>query len=211
MFARIQKAWSWLAAVVHTAMMHYLHAVDPRYVVTAYLVVNVGIALLAITVTTSWNDWYTVSGYWVTLTGFLVAISELYRARTTGEQIRAAVGRESKRQEQMRIREELERCRSCLHKAMPQVDQKQWKLANLHLTELMELFIKIKTYSMIQTDPLRELTQRLERLQFSFDSSKVGTKASVVDVWFAFTRSTLEFLHENLANIPSREEVDDDA
>lgn len=159
-----------IAFAIDAVLTSYLHAVNPRYVVTLFLLGNVIQSAVAWVLTVSWNDWYTASGYWVTVTGFLVAISELYRARTSADQIRQARVREATRQRRSRYRYFLDRSRTMLALARAHVDGYEWQLAVVRLGELVEAVGQINAMSDTADDRWTDLTTAVRGWMTTFDA-----------------------------------------
>jgi hypothetical protein len=109
---------------------------NPRHAIAIYLAFNALVTILALFTTASWTDFFTVTGYWVTFTGLLVAFVELYRARTFADQIRDAVVQENARQRGFHYRHCLERARTMLSSAQQHVLSKQWSMAAARLVDL---------------------------------------------------------------------------
>lgn len=208
MIALITNVWERLAQGVDLVLKAYLHVVDPRHVVTIFLVLNLMASLMAWRVTSSWNDWYTVSGYWATLTGFLVAISELYRARTTAEQIREAVGREASKQKRKSHRDLLDRAKLAFHLAKVHIGGYDWRPAQTRLSELIELMIQMVSLDSAGSERFRELFSLFGQVMESVAVQTPGRKGSFDNVqWMKIQMTTQKCLESEIA-FADREEAD---
>ena len=122
-------AWRRFVQAVDWVLLCYLRVANPKYVVATFVLLNVLIGLSTLVLAKSWDEFYTISGYWVTLTGFLVAIGELYRARTVTDQIQKALGREIRIQRGRFYRFCLERAKATLWDVQACVLGFDWSLA----------------------------------------------------------------------------------
>ncbi|MGL4554534.1 MAG: hypothetical protein ACRC33_25500 [Gemmataceae bacterium] len=208
----LRRSWEWSAAFVDAVLLFYLHAVNPRYVVTLFLAGNVLQSVVHFAWTTSWNDFYTASGYWVTVTGFLVAISELYRARTSAEQIRAAVVKEGVRQRRRGSRYFVERSKMMLTLARTHIDGYEWRLAAVRLAEMIESINRVSAASQATDDRWTRLSADLRGWVTTFDAGVGGRKLTYDAVaWLTFVLAVEAELNRELATFDPNAEADDGA
>ncbi len=145
--SRAAIAWRRFVQAVDWVLLCYLRVANPKYVVATFVLLNVLIGLSTLVLAKSWDEFYTISGYWVTLTGFLVAIGELYRARTVTDQIQEALGREIRIQRGRFYRFCLERAKATLWDVQACVLGFDWSLAVMRLRDLTENLSHINSIS----------------------------------------------------------------
>ena len=88
-------AWGGFVDFVGVSLDYCVRRTNPRHAVASYIVFNVLVTAVAYPCTDSWPNFFTVTGYWVTFTGLVVAFIELYRTRTVANSIREAVLQET--------------------------------------------------------------------------------------------------------------------
>lgn len=136
-----------LANSIDALLLRLVVTVNPRHAVTGYLVINLAITGLALWNFDTWPNFYTIAGYWVTVTGLLVAILELYRARTVAQEIRQAVIKEGNRQRGLHYRHCLEQSKRVLANARQCIMTRQWTAGVFRLEELIDSLLHVASIS----------------------------------------------------------------
>ena len=130
-------AWA-LVWLVDRAGQTYVRYTDPKHAVSGWLTLNSAISVGVWRLTGTWNEFFTVAGYWVTLSGLLVTLFELYRARTVSENVRKALDREIRRQRDLRYRFCLELAMASLQQVRTQAHDRMWKAAAIRVRDLTD-------------------------------------------------------------------------
>jgi len=150
----------------------YLRKTDPKHAVTGYVLLNMGVTLVAWRKANDWNEFYTIAGYWATATGLLVAIMELYRTRTVTGEVRAALDREIRRQRNAHYRFCLELTQASLAEATAQVQGHMWKVATARLRDLVNHLTRINSVSPAADDFWNQSANSLHPWIVRFDAGR---------------------------------------
>ena len=110
--------------------------VNPRAAVAAYFAFNAALTGVFYRRTETWSDFYTSSGYFITVTGLFVAVVELYRTRTHGDAIAEATGGEATRRRAEYYRRHLERLKSLVGSGRQFAASKRWNECVLRINDL---------------------------------------------------------------------------
>jgi hypothetical protein len=206
----ITSVWGWVVQAIDY-LLFYLREANPKYVVAVYVLFNAAIAVWAYIRTKEWNDFWTVSGYWITLTGLLVAIVELYRARTVAGQIRDALSQEVRRQRGYRYRFCLERAKSVLSDARMHVHSRRWTVAVVRLNDLISYLSYVQSISPAVDDRWTRFANSVQRWVVEFNEGQNGRMLQYNGlVWQELVGDILRHLDNELAPFQFGEEVDDD-
>jgi hypothetical protein len=133
--------------LVDLTLQTYVRTAEPKHTVTFYLLANALIALFMWWKAKDWNEFITVVGFAATVSGLLVTLFELYRARTTTEQVRIVLDREIRRQKDAHYRLCLERALSSLRGATAHIQAWTWRVAVSKLTDLISDLAQVHSAS----------------------------------------------------------------
>jgi len=139
--------WNAFVSLLDVANRTYIRYVHPKHAVAGWLALNVLISVAVWWSTKTWSDFFTVAGYWVTVSGLLVALFELYRARTVSERVHKALESEMRRQRGLHYRFWLELASGSLRQVRTEVHYKKWKAASIKLHDLTDALSRINAIS----------------------------------------------------------------
>jgi len=149
---------------------------NPKHAVAAYVFLNAGVTACAYYAFGSTNDVLTISGYVATLSGLLVGLGELYRARTLAVHLERVVLREIDRQRGRHYRFCLERAKMLHGVAQTTVAGKLWTVAVIRAGDLAEELVRIHAISPAADDRWRRAAQALRRFIRVFEGGRTGTR-----------------------------------
>jgi len=150
----------------------YLRNTDPRHAVTSYVLLNAAATIIAWWKASDWNEFYTITGYWATATGLLVALLELYRTRTVAGEVRTALDREIRRQRDAHYRFCLELTQASLNETAVQVQSHMWKVAVARLRDLRNHLSRVNSVSPAADDFWNLSANSLHPWIVRFDAGK---------------------------------------
>ncbi len=196
-------AWLWhgFASAVEGLVRYWVRETNPRHAVALYVAINVLVTPgLTFFLTDSWSSFFTVTGYWATFTGLIVALVELYRARTVAEEIQEAVQQENARLRGFHYRHCLERAKLMLSSARDSVHAKQWTMAVVRLEDLTSYLSYVNSISPAADNRWRDHSQSVQRCIGQFSMGQNGRRCAYNDAeWRQLTLSILEQLDDELA------------
>ncbi|HET6882400.1 MAG TPA: hypothetical protein VFI31_19700 [Pirellulales bacterium] len=196
----VVRLWTWFTKALEIAIDYCTRRTNPRHAVGLYLAVNVVTTAFAAWLTKSWADFFSVAGYWVTLTGFILAIIELYRTRMHADLIRLAVANEAAKQRGIHYRFCLERARSALIRARDSVHGKQWAAATGGLDELIEYLSHINSISPAVDESWQAHMESSLGWTATFTGGKNGKSLTYnVNEWNGLVLSVLQQINDELA------------
>lgn len=205
------RLWGGFARVVGTALDYCVRSTNPRHAISFYLAFNAVATLVTFAFATSWPDFFTIASYWVTSTGFLLALIELYRTRIFTDAVREAVFQENSRQRGFHYRHCLERASSVLKGARQCVQDRQWAMAVARLDDLSDYLSYVNSISPAADDRWREHVRSTQEWASLFGGGATGKRHVYNEMaWRQFLLSVLEQLDDELAPFQHGEGIGND-
>lgn len=193
-------AWNWFSSLIESGLRYCVRETNPKHAVATYLTFNSIVTALALFLTKSWPDFFTVVGYWATTTALIVAIIELYRTRMVTAVIREAVLQENSRLRGLHYRHCLERSRSVLASARHNVLVKQWTMAAARLEDLTDYLSYVNSISPAADNRWEEHQRSVQIWIGHFGGGSNGKHyAYNRDEWIRLVLAILEQLDDELA------------
>jgi hypothetical protein len=199
------------ADLVDRLVKTYIRYISPKSAVAGWLVLNLLISVVVYWVARS--DFFTVAGYWVTLSGLLVTLIELYRARTISDQVKEAVEREIRRQRARHYRFCLELAVSSLQQVRAHASVRSWRAAAVKMGDLKDSLSRINAVSAAADDFWHASANAFNPWVVRFDAAKVNqllVNCDMID-WEELVHSISNRLQEELSVEQPEEEQSDDS